>query len=152
MNSKLPSISEKSCGVILFREDRGHREYLVLHYPGGHWDYPKGHVEEQDANEEETALRELHEETGIQEVQFIQGFREPMYYEFQRAQKEIVKKTVVYFLAKTEKGDVSLSFEHRDFEWLSYEEAKERITYENAKKLLIQAEDFLRRSPHGLSN
>ena len=60
---------EKSCGVVLFREDP-RREYLILHYPGGHLDFAKGHVEKgEERAEKRTALRELEEETGIKTVE-----------------------------------------------------------------------------------
>ena len=53
---------EKSCGIVLFREEEGTRQFLLLHYPSGHWDLAKGHVEEGET-EHETATRELLEET-----------------------------------------------------------------------------------------
>ena len=37
---------------------------LLLQYPQGHWDLPKGHVEDDDTDRTETMLRELAEETG----------------------------------------------------------------------------------------
>lgn len=137
-------VHEKSCGVILYRTVEERREYLLLHYPGGHWDFPKGHVEERDADEQATALRELHEETGIQEIIFTSGYREPMYYEFNRGFKERVKKVVIYFLAQTEQVEVSISFEHQNYEWLPYDAALERLTYENAKELLRKAQRHLK--------
>ena len=41
---------EKSCGVVLFREKDGITLYLLLHYPSGHWDLPKGHVGREKTN------------------------------------------------------------------------------------------------------
>ncbi|MBU1992733.1 hypothetical protein KKG51_03480 [Patescibacteria group bacterium] len=40
------TIQEKSCGIIIYRTRDGLREYLILHYEKGHFDFPKGHVEE----------------------------------------------------------------------------------------------------------
>ena len=137
------SVHEKSCGVIVFRREDQGIKFLLLHYPGGHWDFPKGHVETKDATEEATALRELEEETGIKEVNFISGYKESMYYEFNRGYKERVKKIVVYFLAETKEEVVKISFEHQNFIWLPYEEALERLTYENAKELLRKAQPHL---------
>ncbi len=136
-------VHEKSCGVILYRTHQGQRDYLLLHYPGGHWDFPKGHVESIDPDEQGTALRELKEETGISEIIFTNGYREPMYYEFNRGFKERVKKVVVYFLAKTKQMEVSISFEHQNFKWLPYDQALETLTYENARALLRKAEKHL---------
>ena len=60
---------EKSCGVVLFNSDR----FLLLQHNNevsgadGHWDFPKGHVESGE-EEIDTALRELKEETNIEDV------------------------------------------------------------------------------------
>jgi bis(5'-nucleosidyl)-tetraphosphatase len=136
-------VHEKSCGVIVFRMNGETKEFLLLHYPGGHWDFPKGHVEKIDASEQATALRELDEETGIKTVTFLEGYREPMYYEFNRGPRERVKKVVVYFLAETAEVEVNISFEHKNFEWLPYGAALERLTYENARDLLRKADHHL---------
>lgn len=142
---KNPKISiEKSCGVILYKLENGVREYLLLHYPGGHWDFAKGHVESIDKSEEETARRELREETGIIEIEFNPNYRNAMYYEFKRGRNEIVKKTVVFFLAETNGRDVRISHEHKNFIWLPYEKAYQKLTYDNAKELLKLAEENLK--------
>lgn len=140
------SVHEKSCGIIVYRTEPEGMEFLLLHYPGGHWDFPKGHVEEIDKDEFATAMRELEEETGITEVQIVPAYREPMYYEFNRGRYERVKKVVVYFLANTKQMEVNLSFEHKGFKWLRYDEAMEQLTYENARDLLRKAQQHLSKS------
>ena len=67
----LPVIWEVSVGSVLFRlKPEGGREYLVLQYPSGHYDFPKGHIEAEET-EEETLRRETKEETGIQELEMF---------------------------------------------------------------------------------
>ena len=66
---------EKSCGIILYNEKK---EYLIIRHVAGHWDFPKGHVENSET-EEETALREILEETGLEAIIF-DGFRETVNY------------------------------------------------------------------------
>lgn len=146
LNAKKPSrvVQEKSCGVLVFRPSEQGREYLVLHYPSGHWDFPKGHVEEFDRDEEATALRELAEETSLIDVKIKEGFKDKVYYEFDRGKKERVQKTVIFFIAKSNESSIELSHEHQDFLWLSYEEARSKVTFKNAKDLLKRAEDFLK--------
>ena len=51
---------EKSCGAIVYREKDGVEILLIKHKNGGHWAFPKGHVENKET-EEETALREIWE-------------------------------------------------------------------------------------------
>ena len=56
---------EKSCGALCFaREDGVEKVLMVKHRAGGHWAFPKGHVERGET-EEQTACREVREETGV---------------------------------------------------------------------------------------
>ena len=131
---------EFSVGAVLFRRD-ANRKYLLLHYEAGHWDFPKGNVEEGEAPDN-TARREIREETGIEDITFIPGFDEKIRY-FYKRQKKIIAKEVEFLLAETKSQKVTLSFEHTGFEWLSYDEASERITFRNSKDILKKAESFL---------
>lgn len=134
-------VKRKSVGLIVFSRAGGKREYLLLHYESGHWDFSKGGVEKGES-EAETALRELREETGISKVKVISGFRESIHYFF-REKNELVSKDVVFLLAESEKREVVISSEHVGFEWLSFEKALERLTFKNAKQVLEKAEGFL---------
>ena len=69
---------EKSCGAIVYREKDGVEILLIKHKNGGHWAFPKGHVENKET-EEETALREIWEETGLK-VKLDKGFRRSVAY------------------------------------------------------------------------
>jgi len=132
---------EKSCGAVLYRLEGGKKLYLLLHYNEGHWDFPKGHVEEGEA-EEETARREVAEETGIAALEFEHAFREKIAYSFKR-ESGMVPKEVVFFLAKSSEKQVKLSDEHVGFVWLPYESALKKLTYRNAKGILEKAEKSL---------
>lgn len=134
-------INEKSCGVIIFHKGL-EREYLILHYSEGHWDFPKGHVEIGE-DEKQTALRELREETGIAEVSFQEGFREKIDYFYTRGGRKY-HKNVYFYLAGTREKEVKLSHEHINYRWLPYKEAQKLVTHENAKELLRKAEEFLK--------
>jgi bis(5'-nucleosidyl)-tetraphosphatase len=133
--------SEKSCGTVVFRSDAGTRLYLILHYEEGHWDFPKGHVEEGES-ETETALRELEEETGIKDAELVFGFHESLEY-FYRREGITMHKEVVFFLAQAKGPEVRLSDEHVGFDWLTYEAAREKLTFKNAKDMLGKAERLL---------
>ena len=129
---------EVSAGVILFNEDE---EFLLLNYPSKHWDFVKGKMEK-DETPHETALRETKEETGISDVEFIDGFKEEIEYYFYANNQEIHKK-VIFFLGKTKTIEIILSHEHLDFIWLDFDNALEKITYKNAKNLLKKSRKFL---------
>ena len=64
---------EKSCGAVVFtRTDKGVK-YLLIANLKGIYGFPKGHVEAGET-EEQTALREIREETGLR-VTLVPGFR-----------------------------------------------------------------------------
>ena len=133
---------EKSCGAIIFRRG-GSSSYLLLHYEGGHWDFVKGHVEKGES-ETQTVTREIEEETGIRDLVFVEGYREPISYFYRRAGKT-VKKEVIFYLVETKTQDVRLSREHVGFDWLTFERAMGRLTYKNARDTLQKAHEFLNR-------
>jgi len=133
--------AEKSCGAVVFREENGQKLYLILHYEENHWDFPKGHVENGES-EEQTTRRETLEETGISQLEFLPNFRKVIAYSFKR-KGSLVPKEVVFFIAKTSQEKVKLSHEHIGFEWLPYSQAEKKITYGNARTILSLADRFL---------
>ena len=133
--------TEKSAGIVLFRNASNKNEFLLLNYPQGHWDFIKGKIE-QNETPHETALRETREETGISNIEFMNGFEESVEYDF-RFKKEDIHKKVIFFLAKTDEKNVKLSHEHNDYLWLEYNDALKKTTFENAKNVLSKANEFL---------
>jgi len=138
---------EKSAGAIIFRREGNKIYYLLLHYPSNakapkeYWDLPKGHIEEGEKLEE-TVKREVAEETGLKDIEFVDGFKEWIKYFFKFGGRNILK-FVTFYLAETKEKDVKVSFEHLGFEWLSYEKAIKKLTFQNAKKILKKANEFL---------
>lgn len=132
---------EWSAGVILYRRGEHGREYLLLRYEEGHWGFPKGRIEREE-NLKEAACRELREETEIGSVRLIPGFQGLIEYGLERDGKPTYKR-VIYFLGETEEKEIRLSPEHTNYAWLGYHAALARLTYENSRLLLRQAEEFL---------
>ena len=137
---------EKSCGLVVFNSNK----ILLLKYSanntqgeGGHWDFPKGHVE-QNETELETALRELEEETGISKVEIIADFRHSISYTFSR-RSESISKEVIFFLASTVEKRVTLSHEHIDYAWLDFNNALEKLTYDNARQILKKVLPYIKK-------
>ena len=117
-------------------------QYLLLRYEAGHWDFVKGNVEEGEM-EKETVIRELREETGIVDAQFINGFKEKISY-FYKRQGSTIYKEVIFYLIETTTQKVTLSFEHIGFDWLPFDKAMERLTFRNARDVLKKADHYLK--------
>ena len=127
-------IEERSAGSVLYNESPSGKIFLLLNYPSGHWDFVKGNIEKGEKLHE-TVIREIREETGITDVEFVDGFEDKIEYRYQR-DGDLVHKEVIFFLAKTKMTDVKISHEHLGFLWLSFDEALKKLTYKNAKKVM----------------
>jgi len=132
---------ERSAGAVVFRREDNKIKYLLIQYSRGHWEFPRGLIEKGESIEE-TARREIKEETGIEDVVFIPGFKEWIKFFF-KVDGKTVMKIVTFLLAETKTQKVTLSFEHKDYAWLEYREAMKKLTFENAKEVLQKANQFL---------
>lgn len=119
---------EKSCGAIVINKNN---KILLVHHNAGHWDFPKGHIENRET-EEQTAIREVKEETNI-DIKINNKYR----YTTSYSPKENVMKEVVYFLAQNIDEDKKPQLEEvSEVKWFTFEEAMNTITYENSKEIL----------------
>ncbi|TFF88034.1 MAG: NUDIX domain-containing protein, partial [Promethearchaeota archaeon] len=101
-----------------------------------------GHQEEGETNKQ-TILRELKEETGIEDAEIVDNFKEKYDYFF-RFKGNLIHKNVDCYLIKAKDQSVQLSFEHVDYAWLPIDRAIKKATYENAKRILKKTKKFLR--------
>ena len=121
---------EKSCGCIIINDKN---EVLLIHHNAGHWDFPKGHVEEGET-EVETAIREVKEETNI-DVEVDEKYR----YSTKYSPKEDVIKEVIYFLARNISDNKQAQLEEvSEVNWFEFNEAIKQITFNNSRDILIQ--------------
>ena len=119
---------EKSCGAIVINKNN---KILLVHHNAGHWDFPKGHIENGET-EEQTAIREVKEETNM-DIIINNKYR----YTTSYSPKENVIKEVVYFLAQNIDEDKKPQLEEvSEVKWFTLEEAMNTITYENSKEIL----------------
>lgn len=124
---------EKSCGALVYCVKNDETMLLLLrHRHGGHWSFPKGHVEG-DETEIETALREVLEETSLH-VTLRKDFRHTVEY----FPKPGVKKMVVYFLGEASPNEEAVRQEEEigELRWVRLDEAYELVSFQNDRDLL----------------
>lgn len=142
---KYPPFDEISCGgvpVYLNKFNKLPLFLLVLHNgPFKYWAFPKGRQDEGESYEQ-TAIREIQEETGSSDFKLIKRLISDSIYFPKRGSKTIIKK-VIFFLVRFNSKDVKLSGEHASYKWVTFENALSMLTFEDYKRVLKESNDFL---------
>ena len=137
---------EKSCGAIVFTYENNVRKYVILRGVGmyqGYCGFPKGHMEAGET-ERETAVREVKEETGL-DVVLYDEFRTVDEHTLAREGRPNDKKMNVYFLAEyRDQKLVPQKSEVSEIVLMDYNEAMESFRYEESKRELTEAENYLK--------
>lgn len=130
----------QSAGIVIVRMD-GNTPKVLLMRAYSFWDFPKGGIEENE-NKLEAAIREVKEESGIEQLEFPWG---KSYYETEPFGKN--KKVVYYFVASTKQREVIMGIsqllgkpEHDEYRWVTFDEAK-RMTVNRINKVIDWAQD-----------
>ena len=135
-----PSRSEplvRAAGAVLRRQrENGDYEYAVVHRPQyDDWSLPKGKVDP-DESEEQAALREVEEETGVR-GELGQELGTVRY-----TDRKGRPKQVRYWLMDTarDRSDFVPNQEIDDLRWCSAADAGKLLSYEHDRKLIANAE------------
>ena len=132
---------ERSCGMVLVTTENGEERYLLIQNENGICGLPKGHMESGET-EEETALREVWEETSVR-PELIPGFREEIRYSMSNGND----KTVAFFLGRfaNQTPAQNEGFERFSFLLLPFQQAYDHLSFANTKGVLKKANAFLRK-------
>lgn len=135
----LECLYEASCGAVVFRNTQEGREYLLIRNKRSeHWGFPKGHIEEGET-EQQTARREVLEETGLH-IDLLPLFSSRSSYKIQGR----VEKQVTIFLATTrDTKTVIQESEIDDYAWMHLDDALRALKFENDRSILRRADVFL---------
>jgi len=117
----------------LAKEGKAKWEVLVTQHSGHKgWDFPKGHREIYE-NEEQTALREVEEETGVK-AKIIDRVGQTQYFYYEEGLR--VLKTVVFYLMKyISEGEATTAEEVSAKVWLPVDEVEAKLTFKDTKKM-----------------
>ena len=129
---------EKSCGAVMFTEESGEREFILIKNMSGHIGFPKGHMEFGES-ERQTAVREMYEETGVK-TDIIEGFSEAYNYSV----NSFVRKTAVYFVAPFKKDMIQMDIkEISEYIIVNFEKGMKTLGYSHDRTVLSKANKFI---------
>lgn len=139
----------RSFGIVcVHKSENGELEFLIVKHVGGdHWAFSKG-TPEKGEEPLETAIRELEEETNISisnlEIKEDVTFQEEYTY-VTSDNKNMHKVNTFYlgFVRDKNEAKVNIPDEISEVLWLNYEEAKERLTHEEARGVLDDVVGYL---------
>lgn len=127
---------EFSAGGIVLKKENGDL-YILMAQHAQHrgWGFPKGHIADKYEGEskEETAIREVKEETGVDAEILEEATNESYWYKWNGEDR---RKTVYYYIMKYTGGDFNeRDHEMETVEWIPFGKVEKKLTYVNAKKM-----------------
>ena len=133
---------ETSAGGVVYRKGDAGPLFLLIRDSYQNWGFPKGHVEAGE-RAEDAALREVREETGIDQVS-IRGAIDTIDWYF-RFRGRLIHKVCHFYLMETTQAITSP--QHAEgitaCQWVDYGAARTAISYANARQLLLRAQEMV---------
>jgi 8-oxo-dGTP diphosphatase len=133
-----------SAGGVVFKKQGEQNLILVCQHSLHHgWVFPKGFIGDHIDGEqkEDTAIREVEEETGAK-GKIIKLLSPVDYWYFFEGEK--IHKTVYYFLMEFVAGDITKhDKEMENVEWLPELDVEKKLTYPADKKVWQEARELL---------
>ncbi|MBQ7688593.1 MAG: NUDIX domain-containing protein [Clostridia bacterium] len=140
----LDCLYEHSCGAVVFRRiNEEYRFLLIKNRRSTSWGFPKGHMEKGETREE-TAYREVLEETGLH-INILEGFCSESRY---KIGGKIEKRVDVFLASTTDTQTVIQKEEIEDYIWLRYPEALNMLKFDNDREILESVNEYM--LSHGL--
>ena len=137
---------ETSAGGVVYRVDGGDPLFLLIRDSYQNWGFPKGHLESGE-NAQEAALREVREETGLEDLA-LRGTIDTIDWYF-RFRGRLIHKVCHFFLMET--GQAQTSPQRAEgitaCQWVAYDAARTEISYANARLVLRHAQEMITGAP-----
>ncbi|MDQ3704891.1 MAG: NUDIX hydrolase [Chloroflexota bacterium] len=135
------AFSEFSAGGVVYRRVGDTYEVVAVHR-NRHtdWSLPKGHIEKGET-QEQAALREVKEETGL-DARIVDALGEVVY--FYRRPKGLTRKVVYHFLMEHTGGEFGPpNWEVDQAQWIDIDQAHTLFTYKNDLGIVQKAKEKL---------
>jgi 8-oxo-dGTP pyrophosphatase MutT (NUDIX family) len=133
---------ETSAGGVVYRLHAGHAVFLLIRDSYQNWGFPKGHLESGE-RAEDAAVREVREETGIDNLA-LRGQIETIDWYF-RFRGQLIHKVCHFYLMETTQASTNPQQAEgiTACRWVSYDDARAAISYANARKVLARAHEMI---------
>jgi len=133
------AVREETAGGVVFRHNaQGQVEILMIQDAKGRWTVPKGHVEEGERYEE-TAMREVREETGLSHMQVLSHLGKTNF-RYRREDKLILMTQHMFLIrAMGDTSDIQKEEWMNNIKWFKAADALDAIEYEDIHKLFLIA-------------
>ena len=133
---------ETSAGGVVYRRHDGGALFLLIRDSYHNWGFPKGHLESGE-RAEDAALREVREETGIDDLA-LRGRIETIDWYF-RFRGQLIHKVCHFYLMET--SQATTNPQHAEgitaCRWVAFDDARSAISYANARKVLGRAYEMI---------
>lgn len=132
-------VREPTAGGIVFRRNKkGDIEILLIQDAKDRWTIPKGHIEEGETAQE-TALREIQEEAGLEHTEAICWLGK-IHFRYRRVSTLVLMTTQIYLVRVTKDSEKIKKEEWMNgIKWFKFHDALDQIEYEDIGKLMLLA-------------
>lgn len=126
-------IRELSAGGMVYRKEEDGFYFVLILDAYGKWTFPKGHVDSEE-NEEQAAIREIGEETGLKHLK-SHGYLGETEVKVHKPNEKPYRKLIKYYLIETKDTKIIVPdvSELKDARWFPLAEALSILGYDNAK-------------------
>jgi 8-oxo-dGTP pyrophosphatase MutT (NUDIX family) len=138
---------DTSFGIIPLLKEKEIWKVFLIHQHGLakdiYWTFPKGHPEKNET-QEEAALRELYEETGLVPTQLHTDMVYVQTYSF-LFDGMMIDKKVTYYIGIISNAEFTLQAEEvKNAGWFTFDEAQELLTHKPAKSMLAEVREDIK--------
>jgi ADP-ribose pyrophosphatase YjhB (NUDIX family) len=137
-------VREPTAGGVVYRHNKeGNIEILLIQDAKDRWTIPKGHIEEGETAQE-AAKREIGEEAGLKDVEVL-GWLGKIHFRYRRMNTLVLMTTQIYLVkAKGDTNAIQKEEWMNGIKWLEFNDALEKIEYEDIGKLMLLARKRIR--------